>query len=537
MIYSEAPIMAAGAAPGLGREMWGRRYAIVYLALVIRLAVEIGRWHDPNTGFSSLIDFGEQFAPRRLPALSSLPLYTYARSSGYDGQFYAQLAVAGNPFDPAVAVALDAPGYRARRILFPALVHLAGLGQPVRILQIYALANLLCLLLLALLLARWWFPPTDLHNLLRWVGTLFGAGMLVSVTRSLTDGPVLLVIAIGARLVERNRRGLGAAILGAAGLVRETSVLCAAAFAPTTGPERRVWARAAVGAILCVAPTFLWSALLSHHYASSVGTRNFDLPFVSFSRKVGEVWRTWRDDGFNLQARTNLWAVIALGTQTAFLLLRPRLELIWWRIGAAFAVLGIFLGWSVWEGAPSAAPRALLPLTLAFNLLAPRSRRGLLLLLAGNLTVLSALDIARSSPSEQSFFRAGVTCRYQTGWQDTEALGRRTWRWASGPASLTLENPTPGPLVARLDFGIASVTARTVTIHAAPQAQAAELSVSLAPHRRIPQRYGPIVLRPGPTTLWFESAEAPWIEPRPGGRPLTFSIHDLYVTVGPTVGR
>jgi hypothetical protein len=536
MIYSGAPIMAAGAAPGFGGELWGRRYAIVYLALVIRLGVEIGRWHDPNTGFSSLIDFGEQFAPRRLPALSSLPLYTYARSSGYDGQFYAQLAVAGNPFDPAVAVALDSPGYRARRILFPALVHLAGLGQPARILQIYALANLLCLLILALLLARWWFPPTDLHNLLRWVGTLFGAGMMVSVTRSLTDGPALLVIAIGARLVERNRRGVGAAVgaavLGAAGLVRETSVLCAAAFAPTTAPERRVWPRAIVGAIVCVAPTFVWSALLSHHYGAGVGTHNFDLPFVSFARKVEEVWRTWRDRGFNLETRTNLWTVVALGTQIAFLLLRPRLELVWWRIGAAFAALGIFLGWSVWEGSPAAAPRALLPLTMAFNLLAPRSRRGLLLLLAGNLTVLSALDIARSVPSEQSFFQAGVTCRYQTGWQATEGLGRRTWRWASGPASLTIQNPTSSPLVANLAFGIASVTARTVTIQAPPQAQAAELSVSLAPHRRISQRYGPIVLRPGPTTLRFDSAEPPWIEPKPGGRPLTFSIHDLYLTVG-----
>jgi hypothetical protein len=196
-------------------------------------------------------------------------------------------------------------------------------------------------------------------------------------------------------------------------------------------------------------------------------------------------------------------------------------------------VLGICLGWSVWEGSPSAAPRALLPLTLAFNLLAPRSRRGLLLLLVGNLTVLSAPDIVRSVPSEQSFFRAGVTCRYQAGWHGAEALGRRTWRWASGPASLSIENPTPSPLVATLDFGIASVTARTVTVQAPPEAQAPERSVSLAPQRRIPQRYGPIVLHPGATTLRFDSPEAPWIEPRSGGRALTFSIHDLYLDIGP----
>src|SRR6204780_5500527 len=117
--------MAAGAAPGLGSQLWGRRYAILYVALVILLGVEIRRWHDPHTGFSSLIDFGERFAPRRLPERSDQPLYTYGRS-GYDGQFYAQLAVAGNPFDPALARALDAPVYRTRRMLLPALAHLAG---------------------------------------------------------------------------------------------------------------------------------------------------------------------------------------------------------------------------------------------------------------------------------------------------------------------------------------------------------------------------------------------------------------------------
>jgi len=176
--------MKTGAPPSFGAELWGRRYAIVYLALLVRLVIEIGRWHDPHTGFSSLIDFGDQFAARRVASLSDVPLYTYARSSGYDGQFYAQLAVAGNPLDPELDRALDSAGYRARRALLPALVHLAGLGRPAWIIQAYALANLLCSLILAALLARWWFPPTDLHNLLRWVGTLFGAGMMVSVRDS-----------------------------------------------------------------------------------------------------------------------------------------------------------------------------------------------------------------------------------------------------------------------------------------------------------------------------------------------------------------
>lgn len=523
--------MKTGAPPSFGAELWGRRYAIVYLALLVRLVIEIGRWHDPHTGFSSLIDFGDQFAARRVASLSDVPLYTYARSSGYDGQFYAQLAVAGNPLDPELDRALDSAGYRARRALLPALVHLAGLGRPAWIIQAYALANLLCLLILAALLARWWFPPTDLHNLLRWVGTLFGAGMMVSVTRSLTDGPALLVIALGGRMLEQNRRWLGAALLGAAGLVRETSILGAAAFVPTMQAERRAWPRALSAALVCLAPTFLWGTVLAIHYRGGAGSRNFDLPFVCFAKKLAEIARLWHRSGFDLHTRTELFSVVALGTQVGSLLLRPKPDRVWWRIGAAFSVLLLCLGWAVWEGSPSAAARAVLPLTLAFNLIAPRTRRGLLLLLAGNLTVLSAVSIVQSIPTEQTTFGRDVTCVYSSGWHPPEHLGRRTWRWASGSAVLTLHNPTPQALSATLDFEITSVTPRTITLHAGDDARVTDRSLVLAARKRIPGRYGPVALPPGDTTIAFVTTEPPWTESVSSGRPLTFSIHNLYVAI------
>jgi hypothetical protein len=525
--------MGTGAPRSFGTELWGKRYAIVYLALLIRFVIEIARWSQPHTGLSSLICFGDQFAARRVPALSEVPLYTYPLS-GYDGQFYAQLAVTGDPFAPDLKNALDGPSYRGRRILLPALAHLAGLGRPAWIIQAYALANLLCFVVLAALLARWWFPPTDLHNLLRWVGTLFGSGTLVSVTRSLTDTPALLVIALGGRLVEKNRHLIGAAVLAVAGLVRETSVLCAAAFAPTTEPERRTWPRAALAALLCLAPISIWAAVLNLRYGGGVGTRNFDLPFVSLARKLAEICRLARVHGFDLQTRIEIFEVVALGTQAGFLLLRPRIHLVWWRIGAAFSVLWIFLGWAVWEAAPSAAARAVLPLTLAFNLLAPRNRRGLALLVVGNLTVLSAVAIVRAAPREQTIFGHGVTCRYPPPWQPQEHLGRRSWRWASGSASLTLDNPTSGALPATLDFEIASVTPRSVTLRAASDAGAGARSISLPAQKRIPVRYGPFLLPPGDSEIAFTTTDPPWREPAGNKRPLAFSIQNLYLTIDST---
>jgi hypothetical protein len=525
--------METGAPPSFGSQLWGRRYAIVYLALALRLVIEIGRCYDPTTGFSSLIFFGDEFAARRIASLSEVPLYTYSDSSGYDGQFYAQLAVAGNPFDRELARALDNPGYRARRMALPALAHLIGLGRPNWIVQVFALANLICFLILAALLARWWFPPTDLHNLLRWVGTLFGAGMMVSLTRSLTDGPALLAIAIGARLVETKRGLLGAAVLAAGGLVRETSVVCAAAFAPTTETERRAWPRAALAILLCVAPTLLWAAIVGHRYGGGSGKGNLALPFVSLARKLAEIYRVWRHHELDLHVRNELLAVMALGTEAGFLLLRPKPDRLWWRIGAAFSVLWIFLGWSVWEGSPSAAARAVLPLTLAFNQLVPRTRRGLVLLLAGNLTVASAFDLVRSVPTEQTTFERGVTCQYQVGWHAPERLGRDTWRWASGSATLAIHNPTSQPLRATMSFGLGSVTARTVTLHAADDPRLGDRSIDLEPARRVPVSYGPLSLPPGDSTVAFTTFELPWVEPGSSKRPLTFSVHDLTLAIAP----
>jgi hypothetical protein len=57
-------------------------------------------------------------------------------------------------------------------------------------------------------------------------------------------------------------------------------------------------------------------------------------------------------------------------------------------------VMMLCLGTAVWEGFPGAATRVLLPLNLAFNLLAHRVRAGLGWLLAGNLTVFAGLDPA-----------------------------------------------------------------------------------------------------------------------------------------------
>lgn len=372
------------------RANWRWQYVVAYALLAAIFLALLARFHDEETGFTSLITFGSRFEARRLPELAGLPLYTYADSDGYDGQFYSQIAVAGNPADPRLHSAVDSAPYRLRRILVPLVAHAAGFGDPQTVLQVFALFNVACWLLLAALLARWWFPPSDLHNLLRWGGTMFGHGVLASVRHSLNDLPALLLIAVAVRLLERHRPWAASVVLTAAGLARETSLLCAAALLPKNTDAVSSWPAAVARCAVVVLPIAVWTAILVAFFRATGSAGNFAAPFDAFTDRLFELAAAWQQQGWTPGTQHTLWALAAPLAQVGTIALRPRIDDPWWRIGAAHAVLWLFLGPAVWAGMAPAAARAVLPLTLAFNVLAPRTPAGTAMLLAGNLTVLSA---------------------------------------------------------------------------------------------------------------------------------------------------
>ena len=503
------------------------RYGAVYGVCLVAFTAVVCRFADRHTGFSPLIQFGERYAARRLPELSTVPLYTYD-FDGYDGQFYAQVAVAKSPFNPPLAWALDAPAYRARRILVPLLAHVIGLGRPALVVQVYALLGLVSLWILAALLARWWFPPGDFDNLLRWAGTLFGAGMVMGVTRSLVDGPALLLVAVGVRAVERARVGRAVAWFALAGLARETSLLAAAAFWPPAAFTRSGWRRAALATVACAAPTIVWVAVLARSGRPWGGVRNLGAPFVALASKLGDIGAQVGARGADAPVLGEVLAVLSTLVQVAYVIGRPRPAQVWWRVAAPFAVLSLCLGVPVWEGFPSAGARAALPLALAFNRLVPRTRRGLALLIAGNLSMLAAGAIIESAiPSEQTRFVDGVRLIYGSGWYEPEHRGRQVWRWASGPASFTLRNPNRDTKLAEVTATARAISGRTVTIQTASAGTVWQ--GYLPANQQSAIRIGPLSLAPGETTFTVTSDTAPVVEPAASHRPLAVSIRDLYV--------
>jgi len=349
---------------------------------------------DPATGFTRLIAFGDRFENRRLPAVQSVPHEQREDSWGYDGQFYAQLAVQPDIRDPDLQRALDNPPYRARRILLSWTAHLLGLGRPAWVLQAYALQNALCWLAIAWLLLRW-FPPGSTRSFALWFACLFNEGLIISSGRALLAGPSMLLILLAMLALERNRGWIVTALLGIAGLARETNALGASIIG---WPPRWTAAEIArrVGAVIFVAlPLLTWLAYVDSVLgdAVSVDSRSFALPFTSYfwkwSWSIGEVI----EHRGNTNAVFSLLALVSLTLQWAYIALRFDPSNPWWRLGASYGLLMAVLGLAVWGGNPGAATRVVLPMSFAYNVLIRGSRRFWLLLALGNLGVIRGLEL------------------------------------------------------------------------------------------------------------------------------------------------
>jgi len=337
------------------------------------------RFYLEGKGFTYLIEFGEREHARYLPQLRAVNHFELKDSAGYDAQWYAQIAMQPRLSDPALKGAVDQGAvdslpYRARRILLSWTAYALAGGNAIWAMHIFSVQNIFCWFALAVLLWRWW-PPNSWVNFFRWAAVLYSFGLCCSVRGSLTDGPSLLLIVCAAALVEAEKLWLAAAVLGIAGLARETNLLAGLMLIPPTYRFRRSGGTPVLlglGAV-AAAPLILWVTTLHFWIGPALdpGSRNMAIPFAGYLGKWREIYGVARTHGFDNIVEGDILVLIALTAQWLFIVLRPRWSELWWRIAAPYAVLAIFLGEAVWEGYPGATARVLLPLTAAFNFLVP----------------------------------------------------------------------------------------------------------------------------------------------------------------------
>jgi hypothetical protein len=349
-----------------GRLRWTAAYVLVIAAFL----TAVSRYYHPPYGFTAFIEFPAAAHEGELSAVRDASHYD-SSSPGYDGQFYAELAV--DPFvrDPAIDRALDNPPYRARRILFSWTAYALGLGRPAWVLQAYAVQNVLAWLILAWVLCRW-MPPRDARSFALWTGCLLAPGFLASVRYALPDGPSALIVALGVAAAERGRPILAAIGVGLAGLARETNLLAASALAPFLRRSPRSWALVGACLILCALPLAIWLDYLRSIYRSRVfeNSGHLTVPLSGIVWKLGRMADDWRGAGVSLPAAATFTAVFGLFVQAGCVVWaigRAERRTPWVFVGASYVVLAALMHHVVWDGAPGAFTRVLLPLTIGAN--------------------------------------------------------------------------------------------------------------------------------------------------------------------------
>jgi hypothetical protein len=287
---------------------------------------------------------------------------------------------------------IDAPAYRARRILAPAIAALLGFGDPWWTLQTYALLNILCWFALGWLLHRH-IGGGDWPAFARWAGCMFSLGVLDSVRQSLVDLPALLLLALAVMSYAQNRTGRSSVWLSLGNLTKETNLLGALALFSDYSARPFPWKRTLLSLAAAAVPLALWSLYVHQRLGGSPdssGLGNLTWPLLGLLAQTRYSLREVLLGNFDGRHSFFLVAILGLFAQSWVLWRNRQSGSPWWRIGAAYSLLLLFFSSWVWSGY-WAACRAVLPMTIAFNLLLPANRFFWPLWIIGNLTVLHAV--------------------------------------------------------------------------------------------------------------------------------------------------
>lgn len=353
---------------------------LVFIIILVALpAIILLNAYSCKNGFLNLIFFGKQFSVNRLKAINSIDLPTQTRF-GYDGQFYAQVAL--DPFlmhDHTIR-ALDNPTYRTRRIGLPFLSFILGFGNPVWVLQVYALLNFVFWGLLLLALYQY-FGFRYSRDFLLAVSVLWSTGTLVSLSRALTDFPAAMLSVLAVFLIDK--RKIAASLLSFATLCKETSGLSLFLLIWPGEKEKINPYKIISSCLIVVIPIVAWVLYINFRMNGSFfGSCNFAFPFSGIICKViAESERLFRGlSRFSIIHMLNLLyefiCPLSLLAQSLYLIVKPRPYSPFWKLGIGFAALIYVLGNGVWVE-QLAYCRALLILTFCFNFLIQRYERSI----------------------------------------------------------------------------------------------------------------------------------------------------------------
>lgn len=503
---------------------------VAVAAGVFLLRVCAGVW-SPDLGLTRFLLVGGAWHEVGTTAFRATPKYIDPYPShrfGFDGQFYAQIALDPLLRNPELRTAIDDPAYRARRILLPWLAWLGGLGRPAWVINVFAGLNLVFWIAYAWLAARLFRPP-GWSGLAGYAAVLLTCGVIESIRGALTDFPGFVLMT--AAVVAGGTAGAG--LLAAAALTRETCALGFLGLLEARPPWRDAFRKNLVRGVVAVAPLLLWIAYVLWRFRDlkvDFTGGNFAWPLQGIMEKLGEFsvtavhgpirWHRWFFELYKSYDLHAVLTIVAVLTQCVYLALHRAWADWLWRMAATFAVYLLCISFLSWESHFTVTRHAL-PVTLVFNLLlAARPGRGWLVwFVLGNCFVPYGLyafarlpvDRAPAQPAEYVVVApagaaAPMRVVFTDGWSPQQWNPHNTWRWAAGPAAtLAVHNDSTRSARAQISFVTRTRQPRTLTVRAG---NGIVLSRHLPAGREV-LTIPSLELPPGETRLFLISPEPP----------------------------
>jgi hypothetical protein len=230
------------------------------MALLVWALVVFGKYGGNPTGLARI---GDQLPLS--PRLQGVDLVILEGKRGNDGQQFLSLALDPLQQLPGTSAALDNPIYRGKRLLYPLLAWLAGLGQPALIPWSLGLINVALIGCCGALVAGW----AQLEQRSPQWGLAVLALPSYWITLSLDTADLLATILLLASAVafRAQRPGLLISSLSLALLSRETGLLAWASSGFTSLRERRwTWL---LPLALVPMPLLAWTASLKARFPAT----------------------------------------------------------------------------------------------------------------------------------------------------------------------------------------------------------------------------------------------------------------------------
>jgi hypothetical protein len=491
-------------------------------------------------GITKLIVIGHEFDERGLSTFQATPKYIGPSDRwGFDGQFYAEIALDPLLRDPQLSIALDNPPYRSRRILMSWLAWLGGLGKPFWVLNVYAALNLVFWIGFVVMLAVL-FRPYGWVGLAGFAAMLMTCGIIESMRVSLTDFPGFVLMTLAMMI-----GGVGGTgVLALAVLTREPNILGLVGLWDYRPPWLPTFKRNLLFALIAGVPMALWFAYVISRFPlkESIDGGNLDWPLRGIMAKLGEFsvhavngdirWGAWYSEFYTSEVFHALLTIISTLTQCIYLLTHREWNNRIWRVGAAFVPFFLCISFLPWESHFTITRHAL-PITLAFNLvLATRAHRTWpIWFFLGNCFVpygihLFVVECSRypTALAESRIGSVAGVVRHGDGWFDRESDAHHRWIWAESHGGLEIVTwPRSAAIEARLTFRMCALTPRTVRVCAdGREVWRGPIGTKLST-----VNLPPLLVKQGHLELELTTDTAPALEStKPDARPLGFALYD-----------